>query len=184
MRRFLIIVAIVIGLAAVSGLVILGVKRLKTQPSTEQTNNNNAGTVTTTPPAAPPAKSPEEIARLSASTNLKIFVKTFAERFGSYSTDNHFENLESLKPMMTEVMIAYTNKIIADGNKSKDYFGVTTRVISQATEQETATQVVVRVKTQRQETKADGTTRVFYQDLVLTLVKVGNSWLVDQAKWQ
>src|SRR3989344_1416702 len=164
--------------SALTVLFIFGVKKLQNQPAKEQTTNN--------PPAAatPSVAPPSNVAELAAINEVKVLVKKFSETYGSYSTDNNFENLESLKPLMTANLIEIVNKIIADGNKTKEFFGVTTRLISQAVLEDTDIRMVVRAKTQRQETKAGSAPRIFYQDLSLTLVKTSRGWLVDQAKWQ
>jgi len=42
-----------------------------------------------------------------------------------------------------------------------------------------------RVRTQRQETLGiSSAPRIFYQDITLSLVKINDMWLVDQAEWQ
>ena len=179
MKRIIAIIITIVVLAAIVMLIIFGVKKIQNKPSTEQGTKNQPAAATT-PPAAPPAN----VAELAAINEVKVLVKKFSETYGSYSTDNNFENLESLKPLMTANLIEIVNKIIADGNKTKEFFGVTTRLISQAVLEDTDIRMVVRAKTQRQETKAGSAPRIFYQDLSLTLVKTSRGWLVDQAKWQ
>lgn len=180
MKKILVILVSLIVVSALVALVIFGIKKLQTKPANQPVATNNPPAVTNTPPSIPPAN----VAELAAATDIRVLVKKFTETYGSYSTDNNFENLESLKPLMTANLTETVNKIIADGKQSKDFFGVTTRLISQAIEESTDIRKVVRTKTQRQETKANATPRIFYQDLVLTLVKSTNGWLVDQAKWQ
>ena len=179
MKRVIAIVITIVVLAAIVVLVIFGLNKLKNQPIKEQAVNNPPS-ATNTPPVAPPAN----VTELAAINEVKVLVKKFSETYGSYSTDNNFENLESLKPLMTFNLVEIVNKIIADGNKSSEFFGVTTRLISQVVLEDTKIRMVVRAKTQRQETKTGSAPRIFYQDLVLTLVKTSRGWLVDQAKWQ
>ncbi len=183
MKKAIIIFVSIIVLSAVVMLVIFGINKFKIKSANQQAANNNLP-ATTTPVPAVPTLSAAQIAQLTDANNLKVMVKKFTETYGSYSTDNHFENLEILKPLMTAAMVAYVNKIIADGTQSKDFFGVTTRVVTQAVETQTDKTAMVRVKTQRQETKIGTAPRLYYQDLLLSLVKSDNGWLVDQAKWQ
>lgn len=181
MKKIVIISVSFIVLAAIVVLVVFGLKKLQTKPANQPVVTNNPPTVATTqPPAAPPSN----VAELAAANDLRVLVKKFSETYGSYSTDNNFANLESLKPLMTSNLTETVNKIIADGKQSKDFFGVTTRLIAQAIEESTDIRKVARAKTQRQETKVGAQPRIFYQDLVLTLVKTSHGWLVDQAKWQ
>lgn len=178
MRRIITIFIAVIVLAAIVVLAIFGLKKFQTKTVVQPVSNNVPATTTTPPP--PPAN----VAELAAINDVRVLVKKFTETYGSYSTDDKFENLSSLKPLMTNNMVATVNKIIADGQQSKDFFGVTTRLVSQLNEEKTDIRLVVRAKTQRQETRANVAPRIFYQDLVLVLFKNSNGWLVDQAKWQ
>lgn len=147
-------------------------------------NANSANQISVPTPPAPTPLSSAEIAKTTELTSVKVLAKSFTERYGSYSSDSNFENLQSLKSLMTAAMVAYVDKIIADGYPGKEFFGTTTQVVSIAVEQFGEQTSVVRTKTVRQETKSAGTPRVFNQDLVLTLKKSNNVWLVDSARWQ
>lgn len=178
MKRIIVIIIAITVLAAIIVLVIFSIKKNQIKPADKPAVTN--------PPAAatPPPPPPANVAELTAASEIKVLVKKFTEIYGSYSTDNNFQNLENLKPLMTANLIELVNKIIAEGNKSKDFFGVTTRLISQTIEAKTDIRQVIRVKTQRQETSIGASAKIFYQDLVLTLVNTNRGWLVDQAKWQ
>ncbi len=129
----------------------------------------------------------EELARTAA----EILSKSFAERFGSYSNDGNFENVIDLYPLMTSSMKSwaenYVVKMRAEIQK-QTYEGTTTKAMSVSFNSlnvdEGAAETVV--KTQRTEIKTVNgaqSERVYYQDLRLELVKVGDEWKIDGAYW-
>ena len=110
----------------------------------------------------------------------------FAERFGSYSSQSGAVNLEELKKMATKRMqqtlesLRRSQKV----NVNAAYQGVTTKALTPKVSRLTTNSAAVVVPTQRQETTATGQTVVKYQKITLNLLKVGGSWLVDEARWQ
>ncbi|MFA6255477.1 MAG: hypothetical protein WC675_05670 [Patescibacteria group bacterium] len=122
--------------------------------------------------------------------SLKAIASTFAERFGSYSNQGNFSNLDDLKDLMTVRMKSAIGDYKADQQASMGgtgYYGVTTKAISpQITNfEESLGRAEIIVKTQRQESFGNTTNpKVFYQDLKLNLVKTEAGWKVDVAQWQ
>jgi len=122
--------------------------------------------------------------------SLKAIASTFAERFGSYSNQGNFSNLDDLKDLMSVRMKSAISEYKAKQQASMigtAYYGITTKAISpQITSfEESLGRAEILVKTQRQE--ALGNTinpKVFYQDLKLNLVKTEADWKVDEAEWQ
>jgi len=123
--------------------------------------------------------------------NLKSVALIFAERFGSYSNQGSFANLDDLRDLMTIRMKGWIDTFIAEqkvsAGDSSSYSGITTKALGvNITEfDESIGRAEVIVSTQRQE--AQGTTvnpRVYYQDMLLRLVKTGSGWKVDEAVWQ
>jgi hypothetical protein len=114
----------------------------------------------------------------------------FTERFGSFSNQTDFVNITDLKSAMTSSMAAWADKFIADAREqgtSTVYSGTTTRALTPTVEafDEKAGTATVRVGTQRRQ-DASGTVagEVYYQDIVLELIKVNGEWKVDSAEWQ
>lgn len=122
-------------------------------------------------------------------TDVAKIAAAFAERLGSYSNQSNYANFEDLNIFMTASMRAwaleYVNKMKSDNPYDGNYYGVTskavgTRVVSFDDDKATAEIVIT---TQRQEVIADGSEKIFNQDLRLTFVKENNQWLVDGAYW-
>ncbi|MEK9155126.1 MAG: hypothetical protein AAB839_00590 [Patescibacteria group bacterium] len=154
-----------------------------TSPTTNIKTSTTKPTTTTTTtmtdtPAAPVVKE----------TSAITVARTFVERFGSYSTEADAENLEDILPMATPsfqqelVELARKARASADGT----YYGVSTIVVTAPkTVSATATETVLSMTTQREETKdTPGNTSVIYQSITVTLVKSGTTWLVSGYSWQ
>lgn len=123
--------------------------------------------------------------------DLKAIATTFAERFGSYSNEGNFSNLDALRDIMTIKMKTWAdNYKITKGQEITDnpvYYGITTQALSAdiIDFDELLGRAGIMVTTQRRE--ARGSTinpRVFYQNIKLQLVKTGEGWKVDIAEWQ
>ena len=133
-------------------------------------------------PAVPP--SAENLA-----TNLKSTAASFAERFGSYSNQGNFNNINDLRGVMTLKMNAWADNYIAIQKSTVDegYYGVTTIAVSSKIIilSEELGQADIMVSTQRQENKGSTVNpRVTYQDIEIELVNTGSGWKVDSAEWQ
>lgn len=120
--------------------------------------------------------------------NLETLARSFAERYGSHSNQSDFENLEDLFPFMTERMSRDSQKYVADQRAKKEvaiaYSGTTTKALSAAFVERADNSAVMNVATQRREIGSNSATpRIYYQDLTLTFVKVGEQWKVDKAEW-
>lgn len=109
----------------------------------------------------------------------------FAERWGTYSTENNFINIEELLGMMTPRMREYAEQLISTGRRNPSQSTpVTTRSIVRTTvlESASATSAVYLLTMQRVETTGE-TERSYYQDLRLDMVNADGVWIVDQARW-
>ena len=120
--------------------------------------------------------------------NLETLARSFAERYGSHSNQSDFENLEDLFPFMTEQMSKDSQKYVADQRAKKEvaiaYAGTTTQALSATFVERADNSAVINVATQRREIGSNSATpRIYYQDLTLTFVKVGEQWKVDGAEW-
>lgn len=119
---------------------------------------------------------------------LKTAARTFAERFGSYSNESNYENLKDLQSMMTAKMRAWTDDYITQNPLSdSEFFGITTKALSIdiITINDNETQAQIVVNTQRLEKKGDADEpTVYYQQILISLVRENEQWKVDQANWQ
>ncbi|MDD4477228.1 MAG: hypothetical protein PHY40_03695 [Patescibacteria group bacterium] len=121
--------------------------------------------------------------------DLKIMAAAFAERFGSFSNQSNYSNINDLKIFMTQNMQSWADQYIAksQGEFSTIYHGYTTKsVATEATSFDASSgKSEILVKTQRRE--SSGTmenSSVFYQDILITFKKERNAWKVDSAVWQ
>lgn len=144
-------------------------------------NTNIAVNAATTPPP-PPKKADER-------NNLRATAKSFAELFGSFSTEGNYQNIIDAEFYMTPSLRAWADSYVADArNKppSSEFFGITTRAISTDVTlyDQAAGTATVTVKTQRRETGSTaGGDKVYYQDLKLEFIKTGDAWKVNVATW-
>jgi hypothetical protein len=109
--------------------------------------------------------------------------RNFAERFSSFSTDSNFANLEEVKIFSSPKMIEELDRIINSNQQGQEFYGVSSKVLKIDLEEGQNT-AKAKVSLQRQESKPGKENFVFYQNLELFLIKSGDNWLVDEAKWQ
>ena len=122
---------------------------------------------------------------VSAST----IARTFIERFGSYSSQSDFANVDDIRVLATASFQAELDQQVAELRSVTDaeggYTGVSTTVISMKTVSETETETTFLITTQREESVGTpGNTSVRYQDVEVSLVKSGDSWLISDVTWQ
>ena len=113
--------------------------------------------------------------------------RSFVERFGSFSNESEYKNIEDVMSMATPALQAKLATLAEEAKKSTNpaYYGISTTVISVKTTGTTDTQVKLTITTLRSESidsPANKVTRS--QDMKLTLVKSGEDWLVDDYIWQ
>ena len=126
----------------------------------------------------------------STEVAITAIAKTFAEGFGSFSNQSDFDSLADLSPIMTLKMKSNAEPQIRaelTGVPEGVYYGVSTVGLSVTISEfdDNFGRAKAVVATQRQ--KSQGTSvnpEVFYQDLVIDLVRTGSGWMVDEASWQ
>jgi len=123
--------------------------------------------------------------------NVLFVASSFVERFGSYSNQSNYKNLDELNVFMTASMqnwiIRYKEDLKKQNPDINTYYALETKAISTQVRSldEKAGRGEILVKTQRQEFKNSITNpRIFYQDILLNLVKVDNQWKINGAYWQ
>lgn len=185
-NKIIIVVAVVLAVLAIVLLVLsLGKKEAPTNQNQGLTNQAgraalpNLNTNVNLP--ATPQSAKEQSSLLAQAI-------TFAEKYGSFSNQAGFENLNDLKVMMTQNFVSQTEKYIADSlAKVSDttYHGFTTKAISTQIKSQDTTLAQVMVMTQRSEfLGTNPEPRVFYQNILLNFVNSGGAWKVDDARWQ
>jgi len=122
-------------------------------------------------------------------TTINSIASAYAERYGSYSNQNNFENLEDLKIWMSKSLQKTTDDYIvaqrAKGLANQVYHGYTTTTLSAKIDSIAGDKATVTVSTQRREVD-DNTnqSKTYYQDLSLKFIKEESVWKVNEASWQ
>jgi len=192
-RTKIIIIAVIV---IVVLLLIIGIfwwfKNRQVQPNILVNTNQGIQIPTTLPQASAGLNTaePSLVEEPQLEANLKAIAFTFTERFGSYSNEGNFSNLDSISDLMTVRMKAWMENYKASQkaliSADQAYFGVTTKALSaEITEfDENIGRAEILVSTQRQEAKRSTINpRIYYQVLKLSLAKTGEGWKIDAAEW-
>lgn len=132
-------------------------------------------------PAGLPAKtaSPLEAQKNGVAQLAKIFV----ERYGTYSTDNDFQNIKDVEMIVTKSLWSKIRAPMTSKTINQDFVGVTTKVVSMNLTNWSEIKAIVELKTTRTEEK-NGTVTARYQDVVVEMVKENGLWLADKLVWK
>lgn len=184
-RRLLIIILgalVLIGIAVAIIFVVNGNPDLQNQVlkianvNTSNTNTTNVNTALANTNAS-----------VSADVVAREFVgRNFAEAFGSGSSEDNFSNWQKTKPYTTDSFGAFLDRTQAQQrqiNLTGPYHSYLTKSLVVTTTKLTTTTAAMTIGTQRQETIVSDT-QVYYQDLLLDLIKVGSDWKVNAASWK
>jgi hypothetical protein len=125
----------------------------------------------------------DDIARMAAS---------FAERFGSFSNQSNFSNVNDLKIFMTDKMQAWADNYVKDQAKkvgdSQIYFGITTKAATEEVKEYNpeAGKGSVLVTTRRREARVskENSSAVYTQEITVNFLKQDGAWKVDSAFWK
>lgn len=121
---------------------------------------------------------------------IKAVAMTFAERFGSYSNEIYFSNLDDLQNIITPRMKTWIdNYKISESTKlnAGSYYGISTKALSAKVNSmdEATSRAEVMVQTQRGESKGSSVNPHYYfQTLNLSMLNDGSGWKIDSADWQ
>jgi hypothetical protein len=138
--------------------------------------------------ATEPARPVVESEQPDVRSSLRSLASAFAERYGSYSNQGDYENLEELQVLMTDKFSQETAGFIRQSRAVDPgvatYIGLTTRSLNTTIRglDELAGRATVIVNTQREEISARGG-RVFYQEISLEFIREGEIWRVNSATW-
>ncbi|MFH1236521.1 MAG: hypothetical protein V1685_06350, partial [Parcubacteria group bacterium] len=160
MRRVVLLAIVIVFVAGLffSGLFLFRASKQSTPPQNVSVNTPVSNTVNISPPQADQTKK-EAIDRARLATN-------FAERYGTYSNESDFKNIESMYDAMTESFRGEVAQFVESARKNLSapgsYYGTLTRVRS--IEKELAiseTVVEYLIMTQRVEETGDAS-RTYY----------------------
>ncbi len=128
----------------------------------------------------------KEAAREVTAEDLKQIAFAFAERFGSYSNQANYGNIEDLKMYMTKEMRIWAENFVIEQKETPYvgyYYGITTKALVGEISEFDTEDAEILVSTRRQEVKDDQTT-IFDQNIVVNFYKIDSDWKVGSAYWQ
>ena len=193
-RRKIIIAAIAAALLLLALVLFISTRKPSAAPAPAAAPVPAAEEAVETPEAIPevpasPLRPTAVAAPTDARTGAIQLAELFAERYGSYSNQESYQNLRDLLPVMSQSLRKATEAELAKAGTvppAQNYEGVTsakisTKVLSFSEAAGTASLAVTL-----QETKTVGTAppEVSYRTLRLSLVKEGEDWKVDAVKWE
>ncbi len=183
-KRLILIVAGVLLIAVIAFFVI---PRGEKKPSVSAPEASVLGNeLVQNAPATPAELTPEQ----KSESNLLASAKSFVEIYGTYSNQSNYTNMEIVLPLASsryrqELSLSLSN-LRGSYKPGVIYDGTTTIVISKTTEAFDDTSGTATVLLQTQRKISSGTQSNYtikYQNIRVNLVKEGDGWLVDDAKW-
>lgn len=189
-RRKTIIISLTIAIAVLVILIIAMMLWPKKQANPNDFGgspvvNVGSGEVTTD---LPPSSADRIAEENSYPLGLKQLAMSFAERYGSYSSDLKFKNLDDLMPFVTPAMASGMESLRSEQGQPEEedmFQGFTTKALSFELGQVTADKATVIVNTQRLTYLGPGKdANISYRKLELDFVKMGSEWKVDAADWK
>jgi len=186
-KKILLIVLLIIVLAlAIWGFIFWRTKRVVTpEPITDKTFEQ--AILNTNAQVLPAGQSFLSAAGNAGEQSLLSVARNFAERYGSYSSDNPAENLKEIEILATAKETSNlrdeAKKLLA--KTVQEFIGVSSRAVKVDLVElnEAKGEAKVTVSLQRQEVKTGAADYIYYQDLKLKLIQSGSDWLVEEAVW-
>jgi len=189
-RIFIIISIFVIFILGISIFLIVRNKNKVAEPQTVTPTDSTASQNGVQPngqilvgdqaPAGLPAKTATP---LEAEKNGAVqLAKVFVERYGTYSSDNNFQNIKEVEALVTPALWSKISAPMNAKTSTASFVGVTTKVISLELTAWSDIAATVELKTTRTEEK-NGAVSTRYQNAIVQMVKTGGVWLADKLVW-
>ena len=189
-RIFIIISIFVIFILGISIFLVVRNKNKSAEPQTVTPTDSTASQNGVQPngqilvgdqaPAGLPAKTATP---LEAEKNGAVqLAKVFVERYGTYSSDNNFQNIKEVEALVTPALWSKISAPMNAKTSTASFVGVTTKVISLELTAWSDTAATVELKTTRIEEK-NGAVSTRYQNATVEMVKTGGVWLADKLVW-
>lgn len=122
--------------------------------------------------------------------DFKQLARFFAERFGSYSNQSNYGNIEDLKILMSSKMKTWANDYVKELRNNNSYsgsfYGITTKSLIEPSLNNFSLEsgkVEVLLSVQREEISTSEP-KLYNQDIKIVFIKESGEWLVDEAIWQ
>lgn len=198
-KRLMIGLVIAAGVLFVAIVILFVIIRLQTPTSTTTTStttNSNTTTDTTTTTNTETSTDTtlvtetdeEEVVSTEGVddiTSITRLARNFTERYGSYSTDTNFANIEQTRSMMTSAMSAQADRVIAQGGNTGEFSSVESRATNVRITDFSSGATGATVEADVRQTTITGQGDPMYNNVTarLTLKKEGMAWKVDSFRW-
>lgn len=195
-RRLIIISIVTLVLLLAIGLAVW---LLQQEPTTDTVDTNTNDTTTNTNTTVTTTNTDTSTDTTTDATTVAVdrddrqaitsVSSSFTKRFGSYSTDTNFENIERSRYLMTTTMSDQADRIIQAGQNNDtagDTFSSVDSVVTGVTITDFAdgaTGATVEVSVRQTQRIGQGTTNYANAKARATLKKEGDRWLVDSFRW-
>jgi len=114
---------------------------------------------------------------------VQQLARIFIERYGSYSTDNSFQNIRDVQSLATKRLWSELSPMIKKNGTAPSFSSKTTNVYSFNLLSFQTGSASVELKAKVIEEKA-GVQNSSYTSAKVALVKEGDDWLVDSFTWE
>jgi len=145
------------------------------------TNTNEAPQTNGNTNTATPVSNDDE-------ASILRLARIFAERYGTFSNRNNFENITALEPFMTAAFQKSSAEYITKQQGKgvpQEFYGITTTVAAlEIQDYVQAKSATVRIATRRVETKGNQDPTISTQYIRINFQNVSGSWKVSGASWE
>lgn len=152
------------------------------QPSEPEEVSEPDEVATTVPELTTDDIKPDEPVESLPQTTVRVFI----ERFGSFSSESDYSNVEDVMALVTPALQNELQALAEEARASSGgaYYGVSTYIVTMTEIARTDTTASYSVTTQREEAiESPGNISLRYQDIEISLVKDGLDWLVSDYYW-
>lgn len=142
--------------------------------------------VVTEPVNVPNVEKPTVSEEDKTKAQLVKLVAAFVERYGSYSNQSDYENLEDLMRIMSDDLKNWAENFVADkraaGIDETVYYGITTKVLKVdiVAYEDVLGRATFKASTQKREVVGSTVNaKVYYKDVNVEMIKEGGIWKVN-----
>lgn len=130
---------------------------------------------------------PTTVDAYNRATDPNVIARNFVERFGSFSSDVNYLNVEDVLPLAAASLQNRLQQLANDARSRADgqYYGISTYIIASEEISKTDTSARYELLTQRNESiEHPQNTSVRYQHIDVELIKEGDLWYVNNYQWK
>ena len=116
----------------------------------------------------------------------ETIARAFVERFGSFSSESGYGNIDDVLTLATSGMQAQLESIAAEARAQggDSYYGISTTILTIEELSRTEAEASFLITTQREESiNSPANTTVRYQEIEVSLTANGDTWLVSGFAW-